>query len=266
MLGVALAEILLVAPGAAAVLGRPARVTLALFVALRIAAFVGVRAYAAWRAVRLTRECPTPGPAGARLLRCLAFVVVAYAFFALVERPALRLGIQAYRIPSGAMVPTLVPGDHLLANNLVYGAHVRSPFSLEILFRLPAFREPRRDDVVIFIFPEDRSKEFVKRVVAVGGQTVEVHDGRLYVDGVLDDRSDRDGAQRREGSGPGDTFGPQTVPPGTVFVMGDNRRQSFDSRFWGPVPIADVTGKAAIIYWSWMSEAVRAERIGLRVD
>jgi signal peptidase I len=170
--------------------------------------------------------------------------------------------VQAFKIPSGSMLPTLQIGDHILVNKFVYGPRLEIPLTQLSLGQLPGLRAPRPGDVVVFVWPKDRSKDFIKRVVAVEGQTVELRQKQLYVDGKpWDDPHATYGKGR---SGPSESFGPVTVPPGNVFVMGDNRDQSYDSRFWGPVPIADIKGQALIIYWSWdgPDRWVRWERIG----
>jgi signal peptidase I len=170
--------------------------------------------------------------------------------------------VQAFKIPSGSMLPTLQIGDHILVNKFIYGPRLEIPMTQLSLGQLPGLRQPRPGDVVVFVWPKDRSKDFIKRVVAVEGQTVELRQKQLYVDGKpWDDPHATYGKGR---SGPSESFGPVTVPPGNVFVMGDNRDQSYDSRFWGPVPVADIKGQALIIYWSWdgPDRWVRWERIG----
>ncbi|HWO43609.1 MAG TPA: signal peptidase I [Candidatus Eisenbacteria bacterium] len=171
--------------------------------------------------------------------------------------------VQAFKIPSGSMIPTLLIGDHILVNKLAYG--IRIPFAEDYAIR---YRMPQRGDVVVFIFPEDRSKDFIKRVIAVGGETVEIRDKKVFVNGKPID----DPHAHFEGSEiPGaaslanqDEYGPKTVPENHVFVMGDNRDRSHDSRFWGFVNIDDIRGKAFLIYWSWdgSDRWVRWERIG----
>jgi signal peptidase I len=169
--------------------------------------------------------------------------------------------VQAFKIPSGSMKPTLVVGDHILVNKFTYG--VKIPFVRNTLIPVG---EPARGDIVVFIYPEDRSKDFIKRVIAVGGDTVQIRNKQIYVNGSIyrdnvgvyvDDRIIPGSMQPR------DNFGPVKVPPGHLFVMGDNRDQSYDSRFWGFVELKDVMGKAFIIYWSWDGEgsSVRWERI-----
>jgi signal peptidase I len=170
--------------------------------------------------------------------------------------------VQAFKIPSGSMIPTLQIGDHILVNKLAYG--IRIPFWNQYLVE---FKTPRRADVVVFIFPEDRSKDFIKRVIGVGGDVVEIRGKKVYVNKVVQE----DPYARFEGEGAlggelpiRDDYGPTRVPDNHVFVMGDNRDRSYDSRFWGFVDLEDVKGKAFLIYWSWdgTDRWVRWERIG----
>ena len=175
--------------------------------------------------------------------------------------------VQAFKIPSGSMLPTLQIGDHILVNKFVYGPRLEIPLTQVSLGQLPGLRKPRPGDVVVFVYPNDRSKDFIKRVVAVEGQTVEVRGRRLLVDGKPADDPHASWSSRREG-GQGDDMRPFAVPPGHVFVMGDNRDQSYDSRFWGPVPMSDLKGLATVIYWSWdgPDRWVRWDRLGRLVD
>jgi signal peptidase I len=170
--------------------------------------------------------------------------------------------VQAFKIPSGSMIPTLQIGDHILVSKLSYG--IRIPFWGHYLVE---FGKPKRGDVVVFIFPEDRSKDFIKRVIGVGGDVVEIRGKRIYIN----QRPVNDTHAHFEGDGSlggpiyiRDDYGPRRVPEGHVFVMGDNRDRSYDSRFWGFVDLKDVRGKAFLIYWSWNGDDrwVRWERIG----
>ena len=174
--------------------------------------------------------------------------------------------VQAFKIPSGSMLPTLQIGDHILVNKFLYGPRFEIPLTQWSLGRLPGLRKPHQGDVIVFIWPKDRSKDFIKRVVATEGQTIEVRNKQVFIDSKpWDDPHATWGTQR---AAQGDSYGPYKVPPETVFVMGDNRDQSYDSRFWGPVPIADIKGEALIIYWSWDGPErwVRWERIGRLVN
>jgi len=170
--------------------------------------------------------------------------------------------IQAYKIPSGSMKPTLLIGDHILVTKFNYG--VKLPLIRSTVIPVGS---PRRGDIVVFIYPEDRSKDFIKRLIGLPGDTIEVRDKKILVNGLP--WSDAYGvnvdSQIIPGSiQPRDNFGPVTVPEGSLFVMGDNRDESYDSRFWGFVPMKEVLGKALIIYWSWNHEdhGVRWNRIG----
>lgn len=154
--------------------------------------------------------------------------------------------VQAFKIPSPSMVPTLLVGDHILVNKFLYGFDL--PFSDG---KILAIREPQRGDVIVFRYPRDRKLDFIKRCIAVGGETVEVRNKKVYVDGQAIE--DTHAVYLDEGSimNGRDNFGPVTVPEGKIFVMGDNRDNSNDSRFWGFVDLEDVKGKAMVIYWSW---------------
>ncbi|MBU0652896.1 MAG: signal peptidase I [Proteobacteria bacterium] len=170
--------------------------------------------------------------------------------------------IQAYKIPSGSMKPTLLIGDHILVSKFNYG--IRLPLVRSTLIPVGT---PKRGDIVVFIYPEDRSKDFIKRLIGLPGDTIEIRNKKILLNGlpwsdtrgVYVDNLIISGAVQ-----PRDNFGPATVPEGSLFVMGDNRDESYDSRFWGFVPMKDVLGKALIIYWSWNREnnGVRLGRIG----
>ncbi len=172
--------------------------------------------------------------------------------------------VEAYKIPSQSMEDTLLVGDFLLANKFVYGA--RLPV---VGWRLPAIKKPERGDVVIFIYPGDHVTKYIKRCVGVPGDTIEIKDKVLYVNGERFENPEHykfidtmtNGSQRiqprRPGGldGPRDNFGPYVVPHESYFMMGDNRDNSHDSRWWGPVPEEYVLGEALIIHWSWNDDA-----------
>ena len=157
--------------------------------------------------------------------------------------------VQAFKIPSGSMLPTLLIGDHLLVNKFIYG--IRIPFSGKVLVPL---KDPKSGDIIVFKFPKDRSIDYIKRVVGVPGDEIELKNKKLFVNGnpTSDPHAYYTTTAVLPGSvSPKDNFGPVTVPEGKYFVMGDNRDNSSDSRFWGFVENNDVLGKAMIIYWSW---------------
>ena len=189
--------------------------------------------------------------------------------------------VQAFRIPTGSMKDTLLVGDFLLVNKFVYG--VRTPDRIPIVdatipfFRLPAFKEPKNGDVVVFKYPKDEKLDYIKRCVAVSGQTVEVRAGELFIDGQSEGKRfdlgrEYDPEEGRyvkytkistpygktyvirhyaDGYSNGENFGPVTVPEGHYFMMGDNRDNSSDSRVWGFLPPENIVGEALIIYFSW---------------
>jgi signal peptidase I len=173
--------------------------------------------------------------------------------------------ICAYKIPSESMVPTLLVGDHILVNKFMYG--VKIPLLRKII--IPG-KDPKRNDIVVFIFPKDRSKDFIKRVIGVGGDKIEIKNKKIFINdkpyndtfGIYSDNVILLAAIETR-----DNYGPVTVPKNSLFVMGDNRDRSLDSRFWGFVDLKDVEGKAFIIYWSWYYDkpilhGLRWERLG----
>ncbi len=166
---------------------------------------------------------------------------------------------QAYQIPTGSMEKTLLVGDYLFINKMLYGSEIDLAIGGRQLihYRFPAFRKPAPGDIIVFRYPENPRQDFIKRCVAVGGQTVMVRDKELYVDGVKqvepyaihsDPRTLPREISRR------DNFGPVKIPAGYLFMMGDNRDNSHDSRFWGPLSASLVKGRAAVRYFSWDGE------------
>jgi signal peptidase I len=156
--------------------------------------------------------------------------------------------LQAFRIPSESMRDTLLVGDFLFVTKFDYGPKV--PFTH---LRLPGLRRPKPGDIIVFQYPVDPSQDFIKRCIATGGQTVEVRHKQVFVDGtpqvepyVKHTSSVEDPA----GYTPRDNYKPPTVAPGELFMMGDNRDNSNDSRFWGTVPMDLVKGRALFIYFS----------------
>ncbi len=170
--------------------------------------------------------------------------------------------VQAFKIPSGSMIPTLQVGDHILVNKLSYG--IRNPFWGSYLLHI---KKPQHGDVVVFIFPEDRTKDFIKRVIGVEGDTVEIRDKKISINGkpLEDPHAYFEGDPPERGAfNVRDDYGPRQVPENHIFVMGDNRDRSYDSRYWGFVNLEDVKGRAFLIYWSWdgSDRWIRWERIG----
>lgn len=150
--------------------------------------------------------------------------------------------VQAYKIPATSMLPTLMVGDRILVN--------KNPFTRHAV---------RRGDIIVFRFPEDKSKDFVKRVIGLPGETIRISDGVVSIDGQpLDEDyafTDLSVAHKKVLE-----FASYVVPENNLFVLGDNRSHSYDSRFWGPVPIADVKGKVWRIYWSFDQKNNRTRR------
>jgi len=155
---------------------------------------------------------------------------------------------QAFKIPSGSMKPTLQVGDRLIVNKLVYGAKI--PFTAKKPgFRLPGFTGPQRGDVVVFVYPVDPKRDFIKRLIAKGGETVEIRNGDIYVNSqkvVLPVIDQIYYYNRGPYAGPEQVV---TVPQGHYFVLGDNSASSHDSRYWGFVPERYMIGKAQLIFW-----------------
>jgi signal peptidase I len=194
--------------------------------------------------------------------------------------------MEAFKIPSGSMIPTLTIGDHLLVNKFIYGPRI--PFTDSRIF---TWKEPKRGEIIVFKYPENETKNFIKRVVGLPGDKIQIINGVLYINdkavpitptGPPADKSVEgvqsfgrpmfyeeqlgtvehpiqylvDQSQRNDG--------PWLVPKDSVFVMGDNRDNSQDSRVWGFVKYNKILGRALIIYWSWDGDGrwVRWERIG----
>ena len=180
-------------------------------------------------------------------------IVVTAVVLALIVRAFI---IQSYHIPSESMEDTLLKGDFLFANKFLYGAKI--PF---VDVRLPRIRDVRRGDVVIFKYPGDGKTDYIKRCVATEGQTIETRGTRLFVDGV---EQKEPYAIFVEGDVPRRDFGPYVVPPGYIFVCGDNRDKSYDSRYWGPLDKKLLRGKALFIYFSvdYAKHWLRPGRIG----
>ncbi|OGW13871.1 MAG: signal peptidase I [Nitrospinae bacterium RIFCSPLOWO2_12_FULL_45_22] len=170
--------------------------------------------------------------------------------------------VQAFKIPSGSMIPTLQIGDHILVNKFIYG--IKIPFTDKKLF---TFKEPKRGDIIVFRYPGDEDRDFIKRAIGLPGDTIEIRDKQVSINGkplkepyaIFNEHNilGNSGYSR-------DNYGPVKIPPHHLFVMGDNRDNSMDSRFWGFLDESKVKGRAFIIYWSWDSNDhwVRWRRIG----
>jgi signal peptidase I len=161
--------------------------------------------------------------------------------------------VQAFTIPSGSMMDTLLVGDYILVNKFLYGPEL--PVTD---YRLPGVRQPTRGDIIVFKYPQDEKRDFIKRIIGTPGDTVQVRGDQVLVNG----RALREPYVRRTDTALGDrgqptycgyAYGcePTVVPPNSYFVMGDNRNNSQDSRYWGFVKRDKIKGKAFLIYWSW---------------
>lgn len=192
--------------------------------------------------------------------------------------------VQAFKIPSGSMIPTLLIGDHILVSKLAYGIQLPKDCEFQLSFpplicysstMVMDFDPPQRGDVIVFRYPEDENKDFIKRLIGVPGDVIEIRNKQVIVNGER--LIDKDFTQRVDPGiidgriNPRDNLGPLTVPPDSYFVMGDNRDQSLDSRFWGFVKINKIKGRAFLVYWSWngqgsWTEWVRWDRIGKSIQ
>ena len=172
--------------------------------------------------------------------------------------------VQAFKIPSGSMEDTLLIGDHLLVNKFIYGTKI--PFTDTQVIKL---RDPQRGDVVVFEYPEDPRKDFIKRIIGVPGDVVEGKDKQLFVNGKpyeIPQAVHKEAEIIPKEQNPRDTFGPIVVPENSYFVMGDNRDRSYDSRFWKFVRRDQLKGLAFVKYWSidgpWYKFNIRWKNIG----
>jgi signal peptidase I len=195
--------------------------------------------------------------------------------------------VEAFKIPSGSMIPTLTIGDHLLVNKFIYGPRI--PFTNTRIF---SWKEAKRGEIIVFRYPENEDKNFIKRVVGLPGDKIEIKKGKLFINdqmvpvtelGFYENKDQGDGSPyyskpRLLEEQLGEVrhhilylrdqseynFGPRLVPVDSVFVMGDNRDNSQDSRVWGFVHNTKILGRALIIYWSWDGDGrwVRWERLG----
>jgi signal peptidase I len=184
---------------------------------------------------------PAAPPAAVRKKSVVREYVEAILVAVLLALLIRTLVVQAFKIPSGSMIPTLLVGDHILVNKFLY-----------------RFRDPARGDVVVFKYPVDETRDFIKRIVAVGGEEVFIKDRSVYVNCRPPEAAcrpiDDPWGRYEDRPGGGETFGPVHVPADAYFVMGDNRNNSQDSRYWGFVRRDKIKGLAFMIYWSWDSE------------
>jgi len=211
------------------------------------------------------------------------------AFAILIALSLRAVVVEAFKIPSGSMIPTLEIGDQIFVNKFIYG--VRIPFTM---IKIGQFKIPDRGDVIVFIYPRNHDKDYIKRVIGLPGDTIEVRDSELYINGQLVLRRKYDGVCEFEDHDPvrdiwlrehcerydeqldhqfhamilasndahrSPNFGPVTVTPGHLFVMGDNRDNSSDSRIWGEVPFENIKGKAMFIWWSWGANGLAINRL-----
>ena len=171
--------------------------------------------------------------------------------------------VQAFKIPTGSMESNLLIGDYLLVNKLVY-----SPSAGDWEARIFGKKQIERGHVVVFKFPETPEKDFIKRVIGLPGESIEIRARKVYVDGKPLDEPyvqflDPPQEPQERAVSPRDFYGPQIVPPGHLFVMGDNRDRSHDSRFWRFLPIDQVKGRALLVYWSYGASREEFQRTGV---
>jgi signal peptidase I len=202
----------------------------------------------------LTTESAEPKRRRKSILREYAEAIAIAVLLALVIR---SLVVQAFTIPSGSMMDTLLVGDYILVNKFLYGPEV--PLTDR---RLPGLRSPARGDIIVFKYPQDEKRDFIKRIIGTPGDTVQVRGEQVFVNGkALVEPYVRklDGPLGDRGShssycGYAYACEPTVVPADSYFVMGDNRNNSQDSRYWGFVRREKIKGKAFLIYWSWDSD------------
>ncbi|MFH0918029.1 MAG: signal peptidase I [Candidatus Omnitrophota bacterium] len=152
--------------------------------------------------------------------------------------------VQAFKIPTGSMRMTLIEGDLILVNKFIYGAKV--PFTN---LRLPVLRMPKRGDVIVFIYPEDKSKDFIKRLVGLPGDVIEIKGGSIYVNDKPAPEAIFNQVYYYNRGQLGLAGEKLVVPKDSYFVLGDNSATSKDSRYWGFVPKDNLLGQAMIVYW-----------------
>jgi signal peptidase I len=211
-----------------------------------------------------TNHCKTSDSTSKKhLLREYAESLVIAVILALFIRGVV---VQAFKIPSASMENTLLIGDRLLVNKFIYG--IKVPFTDKLILKI---RDPKRGDVIVFEYPVDTSKDFIKRVIGTPGDTVKVVNKSVYVNGILyknPHEVHKESDIIPEAQNPRDNTRLIKVPENSYFVMGDNRDRSYDSRFWGVVTNDKIEGLAFIKFWSWDNEnhRVRWNRIGRCIE
>ena len=170
--------------------------------------------------------------------------------------------VQAFKIPSGSMIPTLLVGDHILVNKFIYG--IKNPITGDSWLPIS---DPERGDIIVFKYPINPKQDFIKRVIGVAGDKIQIIDKKVYVNDkpfVVSNAINLDPKIIPGETQPRDNLGPIQVPQEAYFVMGDNRDNSHDSRFWKFVSAKEIKGKAFMIYWSWDRDdfSVRWKRLG----
>ncbi len=187
--------------------------------------------------IEAVRTAAPPLPQGKSVVREYAEALIIAVLLALVIRTFV---VQAFKIPSGSMLPTLQIGDHILVNKFIY-----------------YFSPIQREDVIVFKFPQDESRDFIKRVIGLPGETLEIRGKQILINGKpIDDPHAVYGDWPIPRLGEREHFGPVVIPPGHLFMMGDNRDHSMDSRVWGFLDERKVKGKAFIIYFSVKSDDI----------
>ncbi len=208
---------------------------------------------------------PKDGKPQKTVLREYAEALVIALVLALLIRTFI---IQAFKIPTGSMEPTLLVGDHLLVSKFSYSVHIPNeiPFINYQLFPDYHFftSVPKRGDIIVFKFPLEPEKDFIKRVIGLPGESLQIIQQRVYInDKLLKEPYAYHSQPPSMDTGARDNIAPLRIPEGHIFVMGDNRENSSDSRVWGFLDLNNLRGKAQWIYWSWDSEnsGVRTERL-----
>lgn len=182
------------------------------------------------------------------VLECAQVVVIAVVLAFFIK----AFIVQAFKIPSGSMKPALLIGDHILVNKFIYG--VTLPIWNKAILH---FTDPKREDIIVFRYPVDPSKDFIKRVIGLPGDVVKIRDKKVFInDRPLEEpyAVHSDSRILPAGTSPRDNLDPISVPARCLFVMGDNRDESYDSRFWKFVDFSELKGKAFLVYWSWNQE------------